>query len=102
MSVYSRYDGLPLAIYNKDDEGIQYITRRFLPHGDDIRTLQDTTVNEGDRADLISHKHLNSSNLWWRIADKNDVMEAEDLEQPGKKLSIPSTYEVNPKLFPQE
>lgn len=102
MSAYSRYEDLPLRIYKPDEDGIQYATRRFLPRGEDIRAINDVEVKPHERIDLIAHRNVNNSTLWWKIADANDVMRAEDLEEPGRHLKIPSTYEVNPKLFPGE
>jgi len=99
MGTYNRYEDLPLKLYRPNREGIQYIARRFLPRGGDIRSLLEVEVKHNERIDLISHRTVGDATLWWRIADVNDVMEASELEEMGRSLKIPSTYDVNPDLL---
>lgn len=102
MPAYSRYEDLPLIVYNRDNAGIQYRSRRFLPHGEDIRGVMNVEVRDGERMDLLANRTVGEPTLWWRLADANEVMDPFDLEEPGRSVSIPSSYEVNPKLFNQE
>lgn len=102
MAGYSRYQDLPLKLYNRDNAGIQYRSRRFLPHAEDIRSLMTIDVREGERVDLIAHRTVGEATQWWRIADINEAMDPLELEQAGRTLNIPSTYDVNPRLYPQE
>ncbi len=56
------------------------------PHRPDDRFH---TVVEGDRIDLLAHRYLGDVNLWWVIADYNDLFFCQDLEI-GSKLRIPA------------
>ena len=56
------------------------------------------TVVEGDRIDLLSHRYLGDANLWWVIADYNDLFFCQDLDI-GAKLRIPSQSVVQMEVF---
>jgi hypothetical protein len=44
---------------------------------------------EGDRIDLLAYRYLGDVNLWWVIADCNDLFFYQDLDI-GTKLRIPA------------
>ncbi|MBI5788692.1 MAG: hypothetical protein HZA78_07555 [Candidatus Schekmanbacteria bacterium] len=56
------------------------------------------TITEGDRVELLAHKYLGDVNLWWVIADYNDLFFCQDLEI-GTKLRIPSLERVQLELI---
>ena len=51
------------------------------------------TVVEGDRIELLAHKYLGDVNLWWVIADYNDLFFCQELKI-GARLRIPSSERV--------
>jgi nucleoid-associated protein YgaU len=51
------------------------------------------TVVEGDRIELLAQRYLGDVNLWWVIADYNDLFFCQKLEI-GVKLRIPSLEHV--------
>ena len=59
------------------------------PQSDD----QFHTVVEGDRIDLLAYKYLGDADLWWVIADYNNLFFCQELEV-GTKLRIPSQSTV--------
>jgi len=56
-----------------------------------------TTV-EGDRIDLVAYRYLEDTDLWWVIADYNDLFFCQELEI-GTKLRIPSLERVQMEVF---
>ena len=58
-------------------------------------------VVEGDRRDLLAHRHLADAELWWRLADANGVVDPRALTGTvGRRLrvtlaeGVPGTSEV--------
>ncbi len=56
------------------------------------------TVVEGDRIDLLAHRYLGDVNLWWVIADYNDLFFCQDLDI-GTKLRIPAQSVVQMEVL---
>jgi hypothetical protein len=47
-------------------------------------------VSQADRLDLVAYRYYRDPLKFWRIADANDVVLADDLTaQPGKRILIP-------------
>jgi hypothetical protein len=68
---------------------IRYLKRRFLPDGRLQPTLQEITVAQSDRSDLIAARTLGEATQSWRIADANNAMDPLELtEEPGRKLKV--------------
>jgi len=68
---------------------ISYVSRRFLPRGEDRPLLVEVTVKDGDRLDLITARILGDPEQFWRVADANNAMNPFDLiAEPGKTLRI--------------
>ncbi len=65
------------------------------PHRPDDRFH---TVVENDRIDLLAHRYLGDVNLWWVIADYNDLFFCQDLEI-GTKLRIPEISTVQLEIL---
>lgn len=45
-------------------------------------------VGAGDRLDLIAHRFFANPHLYFRIADQNECLAAEELLEPGRALKI--------------
>jgi hypothetical protein len=86
----SRYYGIDTeTLTTADGTAIVYLKRRFLPSPDHFQLLQEHTVTQGERLDNIAAKFLGDPELFWRIADANDAMRAEELVQTiGRNLKI--------------
>jgi nucleoid-associated protein YgaU len=68
---------------------IVYVKRRFVPPPEDFQVLQEHTVVQGDRLDIIAGKYLGEPTLFWRLADANRAMRPDELtEAPGRVLKI--------------
>ena len=47
------------------------------------------TFQTTDRLDLLAHHYLGDPHQYWRIADANTQAELDELQEPGRRLSIP-------------
>jgi nucleoid-associated protein YgaU len=56
------------------------------------------TVVEGDRIDLLAHRYLGDTRLWWIVADYNDLFFPLELET-GAVLRIPSVEHVQMRIL---
>ena len=56
------------------------------------------TVVSGDRIDLLAYRYLGDVNLWWVIADYNDLFFCHDLEI-GSVLRIPEISTVQMEIL---
>jgi hypothetical protein len=82
-----------MRLTTKDGFFIQYVSRRFLPQGESIPTLQQVSVIAGDRIDLVASRTIGDSEQFWRVCDANNAMYPLDLtEQPGRMLLIPAPW----------
>ncbi len=67
-----------------------YVRRRFLPQGANLPLLQQTTVLQGERLDLLTARTLGDPEQFWRVADANNAMNPIELtEAPGRMLRVP-------------
>lgn len=84
----SRYEAVPDAVHvDAAGREIAYRRLRLLPTP---RGVQAHLVMEGDRLDLLAFRYLGDPELFWRIADANRVLRAEDLTaEPGARLLLP-------------
>ena len=87
----SRYYSIQTAQYETlDGRRITYKRRRFLPQGKTLPLLQEVTVLEGDRLDLITYKGLGEPEQFWQVCDANDAMNPAELTaEIGRVLRIP-------------
>lgn len=90
----SRYAGLPVRVLESGTgPRTPYLSRRFLPAADSLPLLQEATVGQGDRLDLIASRTIGDPEQYWRICDANDAMNPVALLQPvGRRLRIPVPY----------
>jgi len=86
----SRYADLEDAVLvTADGREVSYKRRRFLPQGAKLPLLVEVTVREGERLDLLTARTLGEATQWWRVADANDAMNPDALEEPGRTLRVP-------------
>ena len=86
----SRYNRVNTAIYETvDGKKIIYLRRRFISPPERFSLIQEHTVIEGDRPDLLASKYLGDSEQFWRICDANAVMDPDHLVSDiGGKIRI--------------
>jgi nucleoid-associated protein YgaU len=86
----SRYRGVGVARLEPEGaEPIAYLRRRFVPAPERFTVVQEHSVVEGDRLDLLAARYLGDPELYWRLADANGVLRPDELvEEPGRKIAI--------------
>jgi hypothetical protein len=86
----SRYSGTETKKLIKDDgENIIYLKRRFIPSSERYGLLQEHTVAQGERPDLIANHYLGDPEQFWQLCDANNVMHPDELtETVGRKIRI--------------
>ena len=81
------------SLTTSDGRVITYLKRRFLPKGDDMQTLVEVTLAQGDRLDLITARTLGDPEQFWRVADANNAMNPFDLtSESGSTLRVPIPF----------
>ena len=76
----SRYLGIPTStLTTADGRTVAYVQRRFVPQPEQLAQVQQHSVTQGERLDVIAAQYLGDPELFWRIADANRAMRAEDL-----------------------
>lgn len=89
FSPTSRYYGLGTATLETADGPVVYVRRRFVPPPERFQTIQQYTVQQGDRLDNIAAANLGDPTLFWRLCDANRTMRPWTLtETPGTTLAI--------------
>ncbi|MBD2080950.1 hypothetical protein [Leptolyngbya sp. FACHB-17] len=88
----SRYYNLETREYiTPDGRKVAYKLRRFLPQGQTLPLLQEVTIIEGDRLDLITFGTLGDPLHFWQVCDANNTMNPEDLTaEIGQLIRIPT------------
>lgn len=71
-----------------DGKTIRYLRRRFLPLVERFTVIQEYTVTEGDRLDVISARFLGDPEQFWRLCDANPIQEPEELEKVGYQIRL--------------
>ena len=86
----SRYHGIPTKRYTTAaGKVIVYLARRFVPPPERFSLLREHTVTDADRLDNLAARYLGDPELFWRLADANNAMRAEELtEEVGRILRI--------------
>jgi hypothetical protein len=86
----SRYYGIETAtLQTPDGRTVTYLRRRFLPSPSRFALLQEHVVVQGDRLDNVTARYLGDPEAFWRVADANAAMRAEELtERVGRRLRI--------------
>ena len=91
----SRYYSLDVATISVPDESepsgirdIRYVRRRIIPPSDNLTTLVEHTVAQGERLDQITARYLGDPTQFWRVCDANDVIQPEELEETSRVIKI--------------
>ena len=88
----SRYYGSSVLQYTAPNgQVIPYLARRIVPQpgAPNYANINNYTVRQGDRLDLIAAKYLGDPLMAWLICDANGAMNPDDLvATPGTVLSI--------------
>jgi len=88
----SRYYGFGVQYYNAPNgQVIAYLARRIVPQpgAPNFATINQYTVHQGDRLDLIAAKYLGDPLMAWLICDANGAIRPPDLvATPGRVLAI--------------
>lgn len=86
----SRYQGIDIArLVTPAGKTIAYVRRRFVPQPGNLAQLQQHTVGQVDRLDVMAAQYLGDPQLFWRICDGNAAMRPEDLTATvGRVLRI--------------
>ena len=86
----SRYHGLPTLRWTRlDGQEVSYVTRRFIPPPENLATLREHLVSEGDRLDNLAGRYLGDPEQYWRLCDANGAMRPDDLvDAIGARIRI--------------
>jgi len=86
----SRYQGIQTAQYTTPDgRTVSYVLRRFVPRPDRLAQVQQYTLAQGDRLDIVAARFFSDAQLFWRICDANPSLRPESLATPvGTVLRI--------------
>jgi hypothetical protein len=88
----SRYYGFGVQYYSAPNgQVIAYLARRIVPQpgAPNFSTINQYTVHQGDRLDLIAAKYLGDPLMAWLICDANGAIRPHDLvATPGRVLAI--------------
>jgi nucleoid-associated protein YgaU len=88
----SRYYGFGVQYYTAPNgQVIAYLSRRIVPQAGapNFATINQYTVRQGDRLDLIAAKYLGDPLMAWLICDANGAIRPRDLvATPGRVLAI--------------
>jgi len=86
----SRYHGVATAkLEDADGNTVVYVRRRRISPPERFFLLQEHTVAEGERPDIIAHQYLGDAEQFWRLCDANAVMDPNELtDTPGQKIRI--------------
>jgi hypothetical protein len=88
----SRYYGYGVQQYTAPSgQVIPYLNRRIVPQpgAPNYATINQYTVQQGDRLDQIAAKYLGDPLMAWLICDANGAMKPHDLvATPGRVLAI--------------
>jgi hypothetical protein len=68
---------------------VAYLRRRFIAPPERFALLQEHTVAQGERLDVLAAQYLGDPELFWRICDANVALRPDELtETPGRTLRI--------------
>ena len=88
----SRYYGFGVQYYTAPNgQVIAYLARRIVPQpgSPNFATINQYTVHQGDRLDLIAAKYLGDPLMAWLICDANGAIRPHDLvATAGRVLAI--------------
>ncbi|RJQ84788.1 LysM peptidoglycan-binding domain-containing protein [Amycolatopsis panacis] len=90
FSTTSRYYDLATEVHElPDGRQVRYVSRRLLPHPEDLAQIGEHVVGPRDRLDRIAGQVFGDAEQYWRIADANRAMDPDELTaEPGRRLRI--------------
>lgn len=71
-----------------NDRVLRYQRRRIIPPQDDLPTLAEHRIAEGERLDVITARYAGDPTLFWRLCDANAVLRPEELEIVDRIIRI--------------
>jgi hypothetical protein len=88
FTMRSRYASVANATYQRaDGRTVTYKVLRITP---DTTAIQNHSVVQGDRLDLIAFQQYGDPEQFWRICDGNEAVNPDDLtQQVGARILIP-------------
>lgn len=97
----SRYATVGVAAYapvpapGEEPVPVAFLRRRLVPPPERFALLYEYACVEGDRRDLVAAQQLSDSELWWRLADANGVLDPSTLTVPvGRRLRITTAENI--------
>lgn len=89
FSPASRYYNIETATLKQSNgTEVTYLRRRMVPPAERFSLLQEHTVTQGERLDHIAFQYLGDPERFWQICDANNVLDPDELTEPGKKIRI--------------
>lgn len=67
---------------------VRYAARRIIPSAENLTTLVEHTVAQGERLDQITARYLADPTQFWRVCDANNVLQPAELEETGRIIKI--------------
>ncbi len=97
LPVSSRYHPVGTAeMDGPDGLPIVYLKRRFVPQPGHYSSVQQHTVQQGERPDTVTAQYLGDPEQFWQLADANGLMKPRELtEDTGKVLRIPQSAGIS-------
>lgn len=84
------YDAETVTITYPDGREVAYKRRRFVPKPENLQTLAEVTVEQGDRLDLITARTIGDPQQFWRVCDANLTVDPFELtDTVGRRVRIP-------------
>jgi len=97
MSItYSRYKNNPYVL-NRSSKKYSILRERIVFEESDSDQYYTVEEHLKNRLDLISYKYYNTAELWWVIAEANDINDPFAIEI-GTYLRIPGLSKVQTKI----
>jgi len=86
----SRYHGFGTKVLDADgDRPVIYVKRRLVPHPEELATIAEHVVLDGERPDHIAATALGDPELFWRLCDANRaIFPAELVAEIGRRLRV--------------
>jgi hypothetical protein len=90
----SRYFEIEISrISLTDSDGatreVRFVRRRLIRRDEEMTTLVEHTVTQGDRLDNMTARYLGDPTQFWQVCDANNVMRPDELtETVGRIIKI--------------
>ena len=85
----------PVAAPGEEPVPVAFLRRRLVPPPERFALLYEYSCVERDRRDLVAAVQLSDSELWWRLADANGVIEPASMTLPvGRILRITNAENI--------